>query len=220
MKNTPQVLNPADIQPFATTNAVLAYCLYKAGVPWSDPSRPCWNVYDRATLFRIGGGEKDANGNVTNPSRFKGMSDEAATKAAFEAGEKGRVEFLFRMVPPLSGLLRAFTEQENELRDGDGTAAEVSMRLVREFGEGKMAEDELLLRLACVDLKMRGQFMNLWKLFPPIVQRENSGKPQLEDVKVRNAKGDFVPAKQVTLPGCKMWSVNLSEVKRKQLGIT
>ena len=185
-----QPLSPGEV-PFTTDDAILACSLYMAGVPFQNEQQPCFNIYDADTLKRLG---------------FSGMTLEAATKAAFESGKKGHVEYAFRAPKQLQSLLRAYTAQQQEIKDGVGTAQELQLKIMKRFAAGEMDEHEALLRISCVNLKMRVQFMNIWKQLVPWVRVDNPGKATTQ----KTANGIVTRH-----PGFKMLPLNASdEVKR------
>lgn len=154
--------------PFKTTDAILAQCLRSAGL--KETSLSPRNVYDADIVFRAGGGQKDKAGNVTRPSRFAGMDIFDAAKQLHQAGVRGRVEYHFEHPGKLLTIfLEAYKDQVKKIKEGTGDAAEAILEIMRlaagrlEEGEKVMDEREAVLRILCIALKLRIEFVNRWK---------------------------------------------------------
>jgi hypothetical protein len=197
--------------PFVTSNAALAFALYSAGVPFMDPRHPCRNIYTEESVFRIGGGRKDDDGNVIRASRYAGLSFEAAIEQAFSENKKGHVEYYFQRPKGLKKLCEAFAAQEREFNEKDVIGAELLAGIMNKIADGTITQQEGLLRLACVNLKMRSAFMDLWKKQIPMARIDNPGK-----VVSRKLPGG---GRRDIHPGFKIVNINLSEQKRKQIGL-
>jgi hypothetical protein len=176
----------AGSQPFTTQDAALAFSLYLAGVSFVDPARPCMNLYDGEILKKLG---------------FRGMTLEEAVRSALAANKKGEVRYIFARTPELNDLLNAYTTEQKVIADGEGTAAEHLAKLIPD-------DPALRLRVAAVALKLRPQFMNLWKQVDPLIRVANQGQSKT----VETANG-----KLVSSPGFRVVSLNASEATRKKL---
>ncbi len=178
--------------PFATTDTILAQCLRIAGVKEKDISPR--NIYDEEILFKAGGGIRDADsGAIVRKSRFAGLSIIEAAKAAGgsacpqadDSGSranrlgtigstlKGRVEYHFEHTPETGYLVNAYRDQERIVKDGEGDAAEAIREIMR-LAAGRLKGDEVimdereaLLRILCVALKTRIEYVNRWKQVVP-----------------------------------------------------
>jgi hypothetical protein len=199
------------VLPFSTNNAALAFALYSAGIPFADPRKPCRNIYSAEILFRIGGGEKDDDGNVTRPSRYAGMSLENAASIAFSEFEKGRIEYIFQRTKGISRLCEAFAAQEREFKEKDIIGSELIAEIMKKIADGTLLQQEGLVRLACVNLKMRTAFMGQWRKQVPMIKIDNPGK-----VRTINLPGG---GRREIHPGFKIISINMSEAKRKHIGL-
>lgn len=207
---------------FITSNASLALALHKAGVPFADPRKPCRNWYSAEILFRIGGGQKDDDGNVIRSSRYAGMSLEDAAAQAFEEGEKGHVDFVFQHPKGLSKLCAAYADQEREIKEKDVIGVELLDEISKRVADGTMSPQEGKIRSTCVDQKMRGPFMNQWRNQVPMIKIDNPGRVTTHKttVTVRTKDGlQNVPATGHVHPGFKLVNLNLSEKKRKHIGL-
>ncbi len=174
--------------PFATTDAILAQCLRIAGVKEKDISPR--NIYDEEILFKAGGGIRDADsGAIIRKSRFSGLSIIEAARSAHGAGSptsrgtrrdrgvpsplKGRIEYHFEHTPETGYLVNAYRDQEKTVKEGEGDAAEAIREIMR-LAAGRLKGDEVimdereaLLRILCVALKTRIEYVNRWKEVVP-----------------------------------------------------
>lgn len=207
-------------QPFNTSEKILAFCLNMAGCQFLNNQRPCVNVFDKDILFRIGGGQRDPKTKeVVKPSRFAGMSDWDAAQAAWKEQAEGHVEFEFLLTQECHDLIRAYRDQRAKMDASDGSAQEMAagiMSLVKAEG---MSEAEGILRLVCLAVKIRPEFLALWKTVVPDLHRDNKGKPQTTEGTATNGRGQSVPSTRVKSPGYKRISLNASENLRKQMEI-
>ena len=94
-------------QPYHTSNAMLALCLHMAGVPWENDHQACKVLYSAAILnkFHNGNGEP----------RYKDWELGQAVEDAHRTGRRGHVEYIFRRTERLPILLKAFTDQVDEI---------------------------------------------------------------------------------------------------------
>jgi hypothetical protein len=196
---------------FQTSNAALAFALHKAGIPFLDPRKPCRNWYSAEMLFRIGGGEKDDDGNVTRSSRYAGMSFEDAAAQAFSDGEKGHVDYLFQHPNGLTKLCAAFADQERQIKEKDIVGIVLLDEIRKKVAEGRMSQQEAMVRSTCIDLKLRGAFLNQWKKQVPMIRIDNPGKVVSEKLPGGGRRDSH--------PGFKVININLSEKKRKHIGL-
>ena len=210
--------------PFNTDNFMLAFCLRIAGVPLFNPKRPCFNAYDPNILFKIGGGAKDPHGNVTRKSRYSGMTIENAVKAAIADDQMGHVEFQFQRTKNLSKLCKAFFNQEKQInaKGKDIDVAEFMAEIMKKVAAGEMDIAEAIVRVGCVNLKLRGSFMSQWKRVEPLIRIPNPG-----EVQTRQGTGAVVRRHGVLMkdcgadeyPGYKLLSLNASAQTRERLGV-
>jgi hypothetical protein len=166
--------------PFSTTDAILAFSLYMAGVPFADERRPCINIYDEDILRRMG---------------FVGVELFEAAGVAFNKKKKGHVEYALRRTPDLRRLLNVYTDQVRELNEAEGGPVDLIKRIMAESAGDNMPLDEALLRLACINAKMKTQFMNLWQKRDPIIRIRRQGATEtteLADGRTRVRKPGFV----------------------------
>ena len=131
--------------PFKTQDAILAFCLYSAGVPEALPPS---NIYDPETLNKLG---------------YRGYSLEDGAKAAFKKNQRGTVEYYFEKTPELDYFLKSYADQQAKVNaSGANTDAGVAMREIMSRvadSEKPMDEREGLLRVGCVLLKLRSKFV-------------------------------------------------------------
>jgi hypothetical protein len=174
MDSHTQYFGPGN-QPFHTQDALLAACLYFAGIPFWNPLLPCIHRYNSKILNRLG---------------YSGIPLEEAAQKAFKSGKRGNVEYLFKWPQELRSLIKAFHEEETNITKGEGTAAERLSQIM----ESKMEPEERLIRIACLVLKMRLQFMRLWESQTPRLRIDNQKEPQttLDGVK-RHAGWKDIP---------------------------
>lgn len=174
-------------QPFATQDAALAFSLYLAGVPFADPSRPCFNLYDADILSKLG---------------FRGHTLEQAAQAAHDAGKKGEVRYIFARTPELNDLLEAYKAEQETIKNGEGTAAERLAELIPDNAD-------LRLRVSEVILKLRPLFVNMWKDQVPMVRIPNKGPTS----KTPGPNGSVIESS----PGYRVVSLNASAATKKKL---
>jgi hypothetical protein len=202
-------IKPSSV-PFGITNAVLAFALDLAGIPGAKPT--CVNIYDENLLFALGGGEKDRTGAVIRHSRFEGMDIVEAAKLAFKDGESGSVTYRFDRVAKLSGLCKAFSDQEKKVADGETVNTSETMdEITKAMVAGEMDRAEGIVRMACLIIKTYVTFKNQWKGQTPLVRVRNAG---------RTTKTDLPDGSKLEVsPGWRTMSVNASAAVRKELGI-
>jgi hypothetical protein len=183
-----QFFGPGD-QPFRTQDALLAACLYFAGVPFFEPLQPCVHRYNADILKRFG---------------YSGIPLEEAAKKAHAEHKRGNIEYLFKRPKELRDLIKAFHEEEQHVTKGSGTAAE---RLSVIMALENIEPEERIIRIACLLLKMRLQFMRLWETQIPRLRIQNVGAP--EDI------GDGI----TRYPGWKEIPLNASDELKKKMGL-
>lgn len=200
-----EAVNPGE-QPFSTSEAILAYCLYLAGCEFCDDRTPVTNLFDAEILAKLG---------------FRGEKLFDAANQAWEQKAKGHVQFHFKLTPRTGDLIRAYREQAAEVEKDDGKASDVIATILSYGKTGAIMPDEVLLRVSCVILKTRGEFMNLFKQMVPLLRIPVEGKSRQFDTTATgldaNGKPVTVPARGVQKPGFKVISLNLSEDKRKAM---
>lgn len=205
-----EAVNPGE-QPFSTSEAILAYCLYLAGCEFCDDRTPCTNLFDAEILAKLG---------------YRGEKLFEAANQAWQQKAKGHVQFHFKLTPRTGDLIRAYREQAAEVEKADGKASDLIAKILDLHSDSLRDEadnTETLLRISCVILKTRGEFMNLYKQMVPLLRVPVEGKEKRFDTTANglDAKGRriSVPAHGVQKPGFKVISLNLSEEKRKRMGL-
>ena len=180
-----------------------------AGSPWADNFQPARVYYSPDILNKFV--------NAAGEPIYKGWELEDAVKDAYKKGRRGHVEYMFQRHPRLPILLKAFVDQSDYLKNAEGTADSVITALVQQAAT--IEPDVLAVRMACVFLKMRAEFMEIWKVQIPIILIPNVGH-------IRRSKQTF-PTKDgireglvVETPGFKVVSMNASKETRKHLGLT
>lgn len=209
--------------PFVTDEAILACCLITAGCEPMNPSAPCANIYDEEILFKIGGGKRDATTReVIKPSRFAGMQLWDAAQAAWKESAKGDVRYEIRLTARCSDLIKIYRHQCATLLSSDKSSGELILGIIESVVAGAMLKDEAVLRISCINLKTRGEFINCWKNLPPLLRAPRKGKTKISDGTARSQLLDgsykTVPAKVVVSPGFDAISLNSSEQTRKKMG--
>lgn len=187
--------------PFNTNNAILAYCLHMAGVPWHDENRPLRVLYSVDIL------NKFANG--SGEPMYKGWPLEDAVRDAHNRGLRGYIQYVFQRVPRLETLLGAYRRQSQEIEQGTGYAHELVARVSKAFGQGN--DDVAMVRLACIFLKMRLPFMAKWQDMIPDVIIKNEGRV------TRQVGADG--GKTISGPGFKMLPLNASKELKEKFGL-
>jgi hypothetical protein len=197
-------------QPFHTTNAILAFCLWRAGVPFWTPEQPCWVIYNLEMI------RKFVNG--AGKPIFEGWDLKKAIEAAHKRGLRGRVIYIFRPTIRLQELLKSFRDQEQGLARDDISVEAIIKEIVAQWFDGKIENDEALLRLACVDLKTRVEFMDLWMKMIPMMEVPNEGEVTRNREWIETKHGPRL-ADVYDHPGLRAVSINASEETLKHLGL-
>jgi hypothetical protein len=195
--------------PFKTTDAILAQCLRSAGL--KETALSPRNIYDADIVFRGGGGVKDKAGNVIRSSRFAGMDIFDAAKQLHKAGIRGRVEYHFEHPGELlTYFLDAYSDQVKKIDEGTGDAAEAILGIMRlaagrlEEGEKVMDEREAVLRILCIALKLRIEFVNRFKEeAAAVVCLPDPGEVQSRPGIRHDVKGEPIRTTIVSYPGGK-----------------
>lgn len=120
-----------------------------------------------------------------------------SAKAAFDAGSPGKVTYFFEQTPALKPLLDAYDECAAKLKDGE------------ELEEIEVTAEDTM-RVACVVLKKRNEFANLWKGQVPKLLISNGDFTTTSD---GNGGGS------ITSPGFKLISINASAATREKMGV-
>jgi hypothetical protein len=194
------------IQPFGTGDAILAFSLRLAGLPFVDERMPLQNLYDEDILKGIKGMD------------FRGLTLEAAVKKAFAAEKRGQIRYLFQRAEELGSLLKAYEDEQHIVATYTGDAAERLQEIMRAAAAGEMSAHEALLRIACVTMKMRVQFMNMWKELTPFIRVWSEGESSIRDGTIETRDGPR-PCKVVSNPGFKIVPLNASPGLRKEMGL-
>lgn len=148
-------------QPFTTQDALLAACLYFSGVPFWDERWPCIHRYNAGILNKLG---------------YSGLPLEEAANKAFAARKRGNIEYVFKWPKELPALVKAFHDEESKVLKGEGTAAQ----RLSEIMELNVSPEERLVRISCLMLKMRVQFMRLWESVTPRLRIGGPGKGETQ----------------------------------------
>lgn len=199
-------------ETFDTRESLLALCLILAGAEPAEETQPAFNLFDEEILFKIGGGMKDERtGEITRPSRFSGMTLEAAANQAWQEKARGDVGHILKMSPRLSALSQAYHDQCKQIEKLDGNAQSLIVKIIAQHELGGILQDEMILRIACVILKTRGSFMNVWKEMVPILRVPDKGKTK----NLSSREGEHVRQK----PGFRVVSLNISDEHKKGMGL-
>lgn len=195
-------------QKFSTAEGMLSFCLYLAGCKFSDPRTPCFNIYDPEILSGLG---------------FKGEKLWDGAQRAWKQKSRGHVEWSFPLTGRTAELIKAYRDQREQMEKSDTKASEMVLEIMKSFAAGAMLPDEAILRVACVNLKIRADFMNLWKEMVPLLKIPKKGKTRRFDttVTIPDGKGGSrtVPAKGVEKPGYDLVSLNASPETLKKMGL-
>lgn len=188
-------------QSYSTSDAILAITLFLSGCEPVDIRQPCTNLFDAEILKNLGyGGEKIG---------------EAAEKA-WRDRKKGHVQFHLKLNERTQELIRIHRDQMEKIEEGEGTAFVMLADIARDFAKGAMAVDELIMRTACINLKTRGEFVNLWKKMVPLLRIPAEGKTKHFDTTATTG-GKTMEAKGVHRPGMKIVSLNISAKHKKDM---
>ena len=198
-----------EVHPFHTQEAVLALCLHLSGsCEPLDAQQPFFNLFDAEILANLG---------------YRGKPLLDAANEAWKDGKKGHVEYVFKLTPRCSDLILAYRQQCAEIEKLDLSANAIIKKIVSHGTAGAIKQDEMLLRIACVILKTRGEFMNAYKKAVPILRVPVAGKTKNFDttatVQTNGGGSRTVAAKGVSKPGFQIVSLNASEKTRKAMGL-
>jgi hypothetical protein len=194
-----QKLSPSEL-PFSTDKAILAFCLYIAGVPFHNPKQPLRNEYTREFLI--------------DWLKKRGVTGEVdlfeKAKEAAALGVRGRIRYIFKRTEDLPKLLKIFNAQQAEIDAPDSkvSASQWELELLQKVAKGEVSPQEALLRLNCVSLKMNVLFRNIHKELPAHFQAGNPGDPKITETPT---------GKVVEYPGFKMVSTNASDKTLRKL---
>lgn len=201
--------NKAHERPLNTQNALLAYCLHLAGIPWEDERHPCRVLYTPEMIRNF----KDASGE----SIYKGKDFTRETVAlVHKEGWRGHVEFMFAYTPRLGLLTKEFKKQSEYLDSATGYLHELVSGLAVQFKE--LEPDIAIMRMSCTILKSRPDFVELWQHQVPCLMIPNEGKVK-ESEGVAMIKGEMRQYTQKEHPGWKIVSVNASDETLKDMGL-
>lgn len=189
-------------QKFSTSEGLLAFCLYLAGCELSDSNSICFHIYTPEILATLG---------------LKGEKLWDGAQRAWINKARGHVEYSFVLTSRCNELIQAYRAQRKELEESDDKASDLVLKIAQTFAAGAMLSDEMILRIACVNLKIRGEFMNAWKSIVPLLKVPARGKTRKFESTV-TVGGKVLPAKAVEKPGYKLISLNASEETKKKMG--
>ena len=195
--------------PFSTSNAILAYCLHLAGVPWENETHPVKVLYSEAIM------DKFTNG--AGQPFYKGWEFEKAVEHAHKTKKRGHIEYCFAHTPRLSKLLKAYKQQIADLENKDGYLHEIVRDLAGQLTE--IEPDIATLRLACIFLQKRMDFMALWEHQIPLELIPNPGRVRHTRETFIDKHGQPRDAKVITSPGMRIMSINASKETREHLGL-
>lgn len=146
------------------------------------------------------------------------MSIQEAAEAAWHDEKKGHVQYHLKLTERTLHLIRAFREQNEEVEKGEGKAFDLLAKILGLFQAGAIQLDETILRVACINLKTRGEFVNVWKKMVPLLRIPDEGKTKHFDTTIVS-KGKTVEAKGVHRPGYRIVSLNASEKTKKAMNL-
>lgn len=195
-------------QIFGTSEGLLAFCLYLSGCELADPNQICKHIYTPDILSGLG---------------LKGEKLWDGAQRAWTNKARGHVEYSFILTQRTGELIKAYRDQREQLEKSDAKASDMVLEIMRSASAGAMLPDEAILRIACVNLKIRSEFMNAWKEVVPLLKIPAAGKTKRFETtaQTRDGKGRMttVPAKGVEKPGYILISLNASEETKRKLGL-
>lgn len=190
--------------PLHTSNAVLAFALNFAGVPFCEDTLPSgkkvplplMHVYDEEILKNLG---------------YAGETLIDGARAAFAAGKQGQVEYALEPVENMKTLVAAFDDQQDAIKREEGTAGDMAAELMRRHDSGHLDAQEALVRLACVALKSSKLLRNEWKNHKPYIRVKKQGATETTPT----ADGGKIEKR----PGWVMVPIDADEATRRKLRI-
>lgn len=195
-------------QIFGTSEGLLAFCLYLSGCELADPNQICKHIYTPEILSGMG---------------LKGEKLWDGAQRAWINKLRGHVEYSFILNQRTGELVKAYRDQREQLEKSDAKAADMVLEIMKSAAAGAILPDEAILRIACVNLKIRSEFMNAWKEVVPLLKIPASGKTEKFDTTAtahtRDGRTKTVPAKGVRKPGYILISLNASEETKRKLGL-
>lgn len=201
-------MNEVDAHPYNTTEAILAYCLYLAGIPFLDNRSPCFNLYDEEILSSMG---------------YKGQPLLESARDAWNQKRKGYVGYQFQITQQLTPLVKAYRDQCSKIEKGNSRASEMNFELLSRFKKGAISPAEFIVRSNCVSLKTRREFVFLWEKQVPVLRIPRKGKSKTFDTTTQRQVGkgrtQTVEGKGVSRPGFDLVSLNLPDEKLKSMGL-
>lgn len=193
-------INPG-AQPYSTSDAILAITLFLSGCQPVDPSQPCTNLYDAEILKAFG---------------YHGEKLGEAANQAWKDRKKGHVQYHVVLTERSQYLIKAHRDQMELIEKGEGRAFDMLASILDLFKKGAFAEDEAIMRLACVALKTRGEFVNVWKQMVPLLRIPVEGRAKRFDTTAR-VEGKVIDVKGVHRPGFKVISLNMTKEHKKEM---
>lgn len=195
-------------QIFGTSEGLLAFCLYLSGCELADPNQICKHVYTPEILSGLG---------------LKGEKLWDAAQRAWVNKARGHVEYSFVLTQRCGELIKAYRDQREQMEKSDVKASDMILEIAKSITAGTMLPDEVVLRIACVNLKIRSSFMNAWKEVVPLLKIPVKGKTERFDTTAtahtQSGGTKIVPAKGVRKPGYTLISLNASEETKRKLGL-
>jgi hypothetical protein len=198
-----QHLGPQD-RPFDTTDGILAFALYLAGVPFVSQKMWCKNTYTLDTLRRLG---------------YEGIEAREAAKTAVKANLKGKVQYFFQQVEKLSELLEDFTSQEQGMEAAEGESREYLQAICEQYKNGELEFEEFITRATCVWGKIRRDFMDGWKEMTPHVRVMHEGKVERSQFPFVDDKGNQRIGEKVIRPGFAEFPADAPDEMLQKLGV-
>lgn len=213
--------NQSGDQPFSTSEKILVFCLNLAGCEVIGIT----NYFDQEILFTYGGGRRDPNTKeVTRPSRFRDLKPWDAAQIMWKEGGQGHVEYQFALTKDCQDLIKAYRDQRDKMEKvakKDEKGSDAALKIMELAAKGAMLPPEAILRLACLAVKLRPEFLNLWQGVVPTLFLPVEGKTKQFETTATFAGKDgpkTVQAKGVKRPGYKFCSLNASMELRKKMG--
>lgn len=194
--------------PFRTNDAVLAFCLYLAGIP---EFRAPTSTYDEGMLLARG-------------YEGSGLTPEEAAKQEFAKKKRGHVEYWFQNTDMCKALQGIYREQQAEIANADedpkDAGAVIRQIIAKVAGRDavtnkpteEMDELEGIVRIACLVLKARIAY----------VERSNAKDAAFLKINLQGeSKAERNPDGSVTMiePGFKWYPIFGSDELKRQLGV-
>jgi hypothetical protein len=180
-------------EPLVTGDGIAAFSLRMAGTPFADDGFWCVNYYTPEILRKLG---------------YGGVSMREGAKRALRDGKPGVIRFM--LCQPSSEIAAAYGQQIRELDERDDPAMDALRNLLDDYKSGVRSYAETAVRVCCLILKMRIQWMNAWKNVVPLLRIDDNKLPMTS-----GANGNTV----VEYGGVKFVSVDASEETLRHMGL-